>query len=132
MFRLRETIAGGLGRRDYSFSWRIGVQWSGETCPRTCNTKPDWVFLYQYGNESNPQVHYETTGPEILNDVPDITHFVAGLGTSGTLMGVGRFLRERKKDIQILAVEPPSGEAVQGLRSLEDGFIPPIFENWKG
>ena len=93
---------------------------------------PDWVFLYQYGNESNPQVHYETTGPEILDDVPDITHFVAGLGTSGTLMGVGTFLRERKKDIQILAVEPPSGEAVQGLRSLEDGFIPPIFENWKG
>ncbi len=93
---------------------------------------PDWVFLYQYGNESNPQVHYETTGPEILDDVPDITHFVAGLGTSGTLMGVGTFLRERKKDIQILAVEPPSGEAVQGLRSLEDGFIPPVFENWKG
>ena len=77
-------------------------------------------------------MHYETTGPEILDDVPDITHFVAGLGTSGTLMGVGTFLRERKKDIQILAVEPPSGEAVQGLRSLEDGFIPPIFENWKG
>ena len=67
-----------------------------------------------------------------MDDVPDITHFVAGLGTSGTLMGVGTFLRERKKDIQILAVEPPSGEAVQGLRSLEDGFIPPIFENWKG
>ena len=77
-------------------------------------------------------MHYETTGPEILDDVPDITHFVAGLGTSGTLMGVGTFLRERKKDIQILAVEPPSGEAVQGLRSLEDGFIPPVFENWKG
>ena len=92
----------------------------------------DWVFLYQYGNESNPQVHYETTGPEILDDVPDITHFVAGLGTSGTLMGVGTFLREQKKDIQILAVEPPSGEVVQGLRSLDDGFIPPVFENWKG
>ena len=88
---------------------------------------PDWVFLYQYGNESNPQVHYETTGPEILDDVPDITHFVAGLGT-GTLMGVGTFLRERK-DIQILAVEPPSGEAVQGLRSLEDGFIPQSLKN---
>ncbi len=93
---------------------------------------PEWVFLYQYGNESNPQVHYETTGPEILADVPDITHFVAGLGTSGTLMGVGTFLREQKQNIQILAVEPPSGEAVQGLRSLDDGFIPPVFENWKG
>ena len=73
---------------------------------------PEWVFLYQYGNESNPQIHYETTGPEILADVPDITHFVAGLGTSGTLMGVGTFLREQKQNIQILAVEPPSGEAV--------------------
>ena len=93
---------------------------------------PDWVFLYQYGNESNPQVHYETTGPEILADVPGITHFVAGLGTSGTLMGVGKFLREHKEDVAILAVEPPSGEVVQGLRSLEDGFIPPVFENWKG
>ena len=93
---------------------------------------PDWVFLYQYGNESNPQVHYETTGPEILADVPGITHFVAGLGTSGTLMGVGKFLREHKEDVEILAVEPPSGEVVQGLRSLEDGFIPPVFENWKG
>ena len=93
---------------------------------------PDWVFLYQYGNESNPQVHYETTGPEILADVPGITHFVAGLGTSGTLMGVGKFLREHKEDVEILAVEPPSGEVVQGLRSLEEGFIPPVFENWKG
>ena len=93
---------------------------------------PDWVFLYQYGNESNPQVHYETTGPEILADVPGITHFVAGLGTSGTLMGVGKFLREHKEDVEILAVEPPSGEVVQGLRSLEDGFIPPVYENWKG
>ena len=93
---------------------------------------PDWVFLYQYGNESNPQVHYETTGPEILADVPGITHFVAGLGTSGTLMGVGKFLREHKEDVEILAVEPPSREGVQGLRSLEDGFIPPVYENWKG
>ena len=93
---------------------------------------PDWVFLYQYGNESNPQVHYETTGPEILADVPGITHFVAGLGTSGTLMGVGKFLREHKENVEILAVEPPSGEVVQGLRSLEDGFIPPVYENWKG
>ena len=93
---------------------------------------PDWVFLYQYGNEANPEIHYTTTGPEILQDVPDISHFVAGLGTSGTLMGVGRFLKEHNPDIQILAVEPPAGENVEGLRSLEDGFIPPVFENWNG
>ena len=93
---------------------------------------PDWVFLYQYGNEANPEIHYTTTGPEILEDVPDVTHFVAGLGTSGTLMGVGRYLKEQNSTIQILAVEPPSGESVEGLRSLEDGFIPPVFEQWNG
>jgi cysteine synthase B len=93
---------------------------------------PEWVFLYQYANEANPRAHYETTGPEILRDVPDITHFVAGLGTSGTLMGVGTYLREQRPGVQVLAVEPPSGELVQGLRSLDDGFIPPIFEKWGG
>jgi len=93
---------------------------------------PDWAFLYQYGNEANPRSHYETTGPEILRDVPDITHFVAGLGTSGTLMGVGTFLKERKPEVQVLAVEPPSGELVEGLRNLDDGYIPPVFEKWGG
>ncbi|MDG2907013.1 MAG: pyridoxal-phosphate dependent enzyme [Acidimicrobiales bacterium] len=93
---------------------------------------PDWVFLYQYANEANPRAHYATTGPEILRDVPDITHFVAGLGTSGTLMGVGTYLREQRPEVQVLAVEPPSGELVQGLRSLEDGYIPPVFEKWNG
>ena len=93
---------------------------------------PDWVFLYQYGNEANPEIHYTTTGPEIFQDVPEISHFIAGLGTSGTLMGVGRFLKEQNPNIQILAVEPPVGENVEGLRSLEDGFIPPVFENWNG
>jgi [CysO sulfur-carrier protein]-thiocarboxylate-dependent cysteine synthase len=88
---------------------------------------PEWVFLYQYANPANPLAHYETTGPEILDDVPEITHFVAGLGTSGTLMGVGRFLKERRPDVQIWAVEPPSGEMVDGLRSLDDGYVPPIF-----
>ena len=110
----------------------LGSNGAVEIAKELSDQNPDWVFLYQYGNESNPQVHYETTGPEILADVPDITHFVAGLGTSGTLMGVGTFLREQKENIKIFAVEPPSGEAVQGLRSLDDGFIPPVFENWKG
>jgi len=87
----------------------------------------EWTFLYQYANPANPDAHYRTTGPEILRDVPEITHFIAGLGTSGTLMGVGRYLREMKPDVQIWAVEPPSGEMVDGLRSLEDGYIPPIF-----
>ena len=93
---------------------------------------PDWAFLYQYGNEANPQAHYDTTGPEILADVPDITHFVAGLGTSGTLLGVGTYLKEHQPGVQVLAVEPPAGERVEGLRSLDDGFVPPVFVKWGG
>jgi cysteine synthase B len=93
---------------------------------------PDWVFLYQYGNQANPQAHFATTGPEILRDVPEITHFVAGLGTSGTLMGVGTYLKENKPEVKIYAVEPPSGERVEGLRSLDDGYVPPVFEKWGG
>ncbi len=93
---------------------------------------PDWCLIYQYGNEANPRAHYEGTGPEIWRDVPEITHFVAGLGTSGTLMGTGRFLKEQHPDIQIVAVEPPLGERVEGLRNMDEGYIPPVFEMWNG
>src|SRR3954451_16305105 len=93
---------------------------------------PEWCMLYQYANEWNPRAHYEGTGPEIWRDCPEITHFVAGLGTSGTLMGVGTFLKEQNPDIKVLAVEPPSGELVEGLRSLEDGYIPEVFDMWGG
>ncbi len=93
---------------------------------------PEWVFLYQYGNEANPEAHRTGTGPEILKDVPEITHFVAGLGTSGTLMGVGSYLKEHKPDVEIYAVEPPSGERVEGLRNLDDGYVPPVFDRWGG
>ena len=90
--------------------------------------QPEYAFLYQYGNPANPLAHYEGTGPEIYTDCPELDVFVAGLGTSGTLMGVGRYLREHKPEVQIVAVEPPAGELVQGLRSLDDGFVPPIFD----
>ena len=93
---------------------------------------PEWVMLYQYGNPANPRAHYETTGPEISRDLPEVTHFVAGFGTSGTLLGVGRYLKERNPDVQVWAVEPPVGESVDGLRSLDDGFIPPIFNDLGG
>ncbi len=93
---------------------------------------PEWAFLYQYANEANPRAHYETTGPEIWRDCPEITHFVAGLGTSGTLMGVGRFLKEQNPDIKLLAVEPPLGEKVEGLRNLDEGYIPEVYEKWDG
>ncbi|MHB1582725.1 MAG: PLP-dependent cysteine synthase family protein [Acidimicrobiales bacterium] len=93
---------------------------------------PEWTFLYQYANPANPLAHYEGTGPEIWRDCPEITHFVSGLGTSGTLLGVGRFLKERNPAIEVWAVEPPSGEMVDGLRNLADGYIPPIFEEQGG
>jgi cysteine synthase B len=95
---------------------------------RLAKEMDDVAFLYQYGNPNNPRAHYEGTGPEIWRDCPEVTHFVSGLGTSGTLMGVGRYLKERKPGVQIWAVEPPAGEQVQGLRSLDEGFVPPVFD----
>ena len=90
---------------------------------------PDWVMLYQYGNEANARAHYETTGPEILEDLPTITHFVAGLGTTGTLMGVGRYLRENRPGVQVVAAEPRYGELVYGLRNLDEGFVPELYDD---
>jgi [CysO sulfur-carrier protein]-thiocarboxylate-dependent cysteine synthase len=89
---------------------------------------PDWVMLYQYGNPANVLAHYETTGPEIWRDLPEVTHFVAGLGTSGTLMGVGRYLKEQNPAIKVIAAEPEYGDLVYGLRNLDEGFVPPIFD----
>ena len=89
---------------------------------------PDWVMLYQYGNEANSLAHYETTGPEILEDLPSITHFVAGLGTTGTLMGTGRYLREHVPGVQIVAAEPRYGELVYGLRNIDEGFVPELYD----
>jgi cysteine synthase B len=93
---------------------------------------PEWFMPYQYANDANPRAHYEGTGPEIWRDCPEITHFVAGLGTSGTLMGVGTYLKEQNPAIRVLAVEPPIGELVEGLRNLDEGYIPPVFELWHG
>jgi cysteine synthase B len=89
---------------------------------------PDWVMLYQYGNPANVTAHYETTGPEIWRDLPEVTHFVAGLGTSGTLVGVGRYLKEQNPATQVVAAEPEYGDLVYGLRNLDEGFVPPIFD----
>ncbi|MGV9307744.1 PLP-dependent cysteine synthase family protein [Nonomuraea sp. NPDC003727] len=89
---------------------------------------PSWIMLYQYGNPANWRSHYESTGPEILEDLPTVTHFVAGLGTTGTLMGVGRFLREHVPGIQIVAAEPRYGELVYGLRNVDEGFIPELYD----
>jgi [CysO sulfur-carrier protein]-thiocarboxylate-dependent cysteine synthase len=90
---------------------------------------PDWVMLYQYGNPANVQAHYETTGPELLADLPSITHFVAGLGTTGTLMGVGRYLREHAPGVAVVAAEPRYGEVVYGLRNIDEGFVPELYDD---
>jgi [CysO sulfur-carrier protein]-thiocarboxylate-dependent cysteine synthase len=89
---------------------------------------PDWVMLYQYGNPANALAHYEGTGPEILADLPTVTHFVGGLGTTGTLMGVGRFFREHRPGVRIVAAEPRYGELVYGLRNLDEGFVPELYD----
>jgi [CysO sulfur-carrier protein]-thiocarboxylate-dependent cysteine synthase len=95
---------------------------------RLADEHPDWVMLYQYGNPANALAHYEGTGPEILADLPTVTHFVAGLGTTGTLMGVGRFFREHQPAVRIVAAEPRYGELVYGLRNLDEGFVPELYD----
>lgn len=89
---------------------------------------PNYVFLYQYGNPANTDAHYSGTGPEIFRDLPTITHFVAGLGTTGTLMGAGRYLREQNPDVQVIAAEPRYGELVYGLRNIDEGFVPELYD----
>ena len=95
---------------------------------RLAAENPEWIMLYQYGNEANARAHYETTGPELLADLPEITHFVAGLGTTGTLMGTGRFLREHVPGVKIIAAEPRYGELVYGLRNVDEGFVPELYD----
>jgi cysteine synthase B len=89
---------------------------------------PEWVMLYQYGNPANAEAHYDGTAPELLADLPTITHFVAGLGTTGTLMGVSRFFRDHKPDVRIVAAEPRYGELVYGLRNMDEGFVPELYD----
>ena len=107
---------------------RKGTNGSIAVAQEMVASDPDYLMLYQYGNEANPRAHYETTGPEILTDLPDVDVFVAGLGTGGTLTGVGHFLKERRPDVKIVACVPHPGDLVQGLRSLDEGFIPPVLD----
>src|ERR1700733_9470885 len=99
------------------------------TAKKIAAENPEWVMLYQYGNPANALAPYEGTGPEILRDLPTITHFVAGLGTTGTLMGTGRYLREKVPDISIIAAEPRYGELVYGLRNIDEGFVPELYDD---
>lgn len=95
---------------------------------RLAQEHPEWVMLYQYGNPANALAHYEGTGPEILADLPSVTHFVGGLGTTGTLMGVGRFFRENAPSVRIVAAEPRYGDVVYGLRNIDEGFVPELYD----
>jgi len=95
---------------------------------RLAEEHPDWIMLYQYGNPANAEAHYRGTAPEIHADLPEITHFVGGLGTTGTLMGVSRYFREHKPEVRIVAAEPRYGELVYGLRNLDEGFVPELYD----
>jgi [CysO sulfur-carrier protein]-thiocarboxylate-dependent cysteine synthase len=98
------------------------------TAKELAAANPSWVMLYQYGNPANADSHYDGTGPELLADLPEVTHFVAGLGTTGTLMGTGRFLRERVAGVKIVAAEPRYGEGVYALRNIDEGFVPELYD----
>jgi [CysO sulfur-carrier protein]-thiocarboxylate-dependent cysteine synthase len=107
----------------------LGSNGSIRRAKELVEAQPERFFMpYQYGNSANPGAHYATTAPEILRDLPSVTHFVAGLGTGGTLTGTGRRLKEDKPGVQVIAAEPHPGDAVQGLRSLDEGFIPPVLD----
>ena len=95
---------------------------------RLAEADPSFYMPFQYGNEANPRAHEEETGPEILVAVPEVDVFVAGLGTGGTLTGVGRALKAARPGVRVVAAEPLPGEQVQGLRSLEEGFVPPVLD----
>jgi [CysO sulfur-carrier protein]-thiocarboxylate-dependent cysteine synthase len=105
-----------------------GTNGSIEVAKQIAAEDPKYYMPYQYGNEMNPRAHYETTGPEILRDLPEVDVFVAGMGTGGTLTGTGRYLKEQKPGVKIVAAVPHPGDLVQGLRSLEEGFIPPVLD----
>jgi cysteine synthase B len=125
----RRQLLEMFGARIVSSPAAGGSNQAVATAKQIAAENPDWVMLYQYGNPANAQAHYETTGPELLRDLPEITHFVAGLGTTGTLMGTGRFLREQVPGVSIVAAEPRYGELVYGLRNIDEGFVPELYDD---
>src|SRR5690348_17413623 len=124
----RRQLLEMFGARIISSPAAGGSNQAVATAKQLAQQYPDWVMLYQYGNQANARAHYETTGPELLRDLPTITHFVAGLGTTGTLMGTGRYLREKVPEIEIVAAEPRYGEQVYGLRNIDEGYVPELYD----
>ena len=124
----RIQLLEGFGAEIIFSAAEKGTNESINVAQELAQENPSWFMPYQYGNNANPNAHYLTTGPEIARDVPDVDMFVAGLGTGGTLMGVGRALREHNPDVKIVAAAPHPDDKVQGLRSIEHGFIPPVLD----
>ncbi|MGJ7907285.1 PLP-dependent cysteine synthase family protein [Actinopolyspora sp. H202] len=124
----RRQILQAYGARIVSSPAEGGSNQAVAVAKQLAEQNPDWVMLYQYGNSANAEAHYRGTGPEILRDLPGVTHFVAGLGTTGTLVGVGRYLHEQNPGTQIVAAEPRYGELVYGLRNLDEGFVPELYD----
>lgn len=124
----RRQLLQAFGARIVSSPAAGGSNQAVAVAKQLAEQNPDWIMLYQYGNQANADAHYRTTGPEILRDLPGVTHFVAGLGTTGTLVGVGRYLRDQKSGVQIVAAEPRYGELVYGLRNLDEGFVPELYD----
>ena len=124
----RIQLLQGFGAEIVFSAAEKGTNESINVAKELAQENPSWFMPYQYGNRANPNAHYATTGPEIARDVPDVSMFVAGLGTGGTLMGVGRALREHSPDVKIVAAAPHPDDKVQGLRSIEHGFIPPVLD----
>ena len=126
--RERVELLQAYGAEIISSPRELGTNGSVQMAERVAAEHPDWFMPYQYENEENPRAHYETTAPEIIADIPDVDVFVAGLGTGGTLSGVGRRLKEHNPAVRVVAAAPHPGDLVQGLRSLEEGYIPPVFD----
>lgn len=124
----RVQLLQGFGAEIIYSAAEKGTNESINVAKELAQENPSWFMPYQYGNQANPNAHYLTTGPEIARDVPDVDMFVAGLGTGGTLMGVGVALREHNPDVKIVAAAPHPDDKVQGLRSIEHGFIPPVLD----
>jgi cysteine synthase B len=124
----RRQLIAAFGAEIRLTEGEFGSNGAIEVAKKMVEEDPRYLMLYQYGNPANPGAHYETTGPEVVRDCPEITHFVAGLGTGGTLTGVGRYLREHHPQVQVIAAEPQQGDLVYGLRSLDEGFVPPVFD----
>ena len=128
----RRDLLEGLGAEIIATPGDEGSNGAVRRAEELAAEHPDWVFPYQYANPANPQAHYAGTGPEIWSDTPELTHLVAGLGTGGTLVGAGSYLKEQNPAVQLWAVEPPAGETVAGLRNMDDGYVPAVFTDGGG